>query len=231
MKDDIKHHIEQGKFFFKAANYKKAETHLKKALKIKKGLADVNNLLGLVSHEKGKFGEAIKYFEAALKTNPRYTEAMLNLSILYNDIGDYDKAKKLVSKSRKESKKTKTAMDPFIRSKLANKHAEVGDWYKGIGHFDHAAVEYDKALDLEGKYVDIRTKKAICLRESGNNADALKELRKAIKDNPKFIDAHIQLGVTHYAQNKKTQARKVWTEASKKFPRNKTLKMYLQCTK
>lgn len=230
MQDELKTNIEQGKFYFRAQNYKKAREYFDLALKKKKDLADVNNYMGLVEHQEGSFSDAINHFERALKTNPRYTEALLNLSILYNDMGDYDKAKKLVARSRKESKKTKTAMDPFIRSKLANKHAEVGDWYKGIGCYSEAVDEYEKALSLEDKYVDIRTKKAICLREAGDSKEALKELRKALKDNPKFLDAYIQMGVTYYADGSKAQARKVWKEASQKFPRNKTLKMYLRCS-
>lgn len=228
MNDELKHNIEQGKFYFRAQNYKSAEKYLTEALAKKKDLADVNNMMGLIAHQDGSFSDAIKYFERALKTNPRYTEALMNLSILYNDMGEYEKAKKLVARSRREAKKSKTAMDPFIRSKLANKHAEVGDWYRGIGGYEQAAEEYQKALDLEDKYVDIRTKKAICLREAGNVKDATKELKQAIKDNPKFLDAHIQLGVTFYADGKKAQARKTWKEASAKFPRDKTLKMYLK---
>lgn len=228
MKDDIKHNIEQGKFFFRAQNYNKASDFFSEALQQKKDLADVNNYMGLIQHEQGNFSEAIKYFERALKTNPRYTEALLNLSILYNDMGDYDKAKKLVARSKKEALKTKTAMDPFIRAKLANKHAEVGDWYRGIGGYEHAVEEYSKALSLEEKYADIRTKKAICLRESGKTKDAINELKVAIKDNAKFLDAYVQLGVTYYTDGNKTLARKTWQTAEKLFPKNKTIKMYLR---
>jgi len=228
MKDDIKHNIEQGKFFFRAQNYNKALEFFSEALDQKKDLADVNNFMGLIQHEQGNFSEAIKYFERALKTNSRYTEALLNLSILYNDMGEYDKAKKLVARSKKDSKKTKTAMDPFIRAKLANKHAEVGDWYHGIGAYKQAVDEYQKALELEEKYADIRTKKAVCLREAGKNKDAINELKQALRDNNKFLDAYVQLGVTYYTDGNKTLARKVWKEAETKFPKNKTLKMYLR---
>ena len=228
MKDDIKYTIDEAKYFFKMENFRKAENLFKKVIAQKKEFADVHNYMGLISHEKGRFDEAIKHFEKALKINPRYTEALLNLSILYNDMGDYDKAKKLVEKSRKESKKTKTAMDPFIRSKLANKHSEVGDWYHGVGAFEQAVEEYKKALGLEPKYADIRTKMAVCHREQESFDAAILELKQAIKDNKKYIDAYVQLGVTQYAAGKKPTAKKTWREAAKLFPRNKTLKMYLK---
>lgn len=230
MKDEIKNTVEQAKYFFQAQNFHKAEDLFKKVLASKKEFADVYNYLGLISHEKGRYDEAITYFEKALAKNPRYTEALLNLSILYNDMGEYNKAKKLVEQSRKDSKKTKTAMDPFIRSKLANKHAEVGDWYRGVGGFEQAIEEYKKALELEPKYSDIRTKKAICYRELGNHKSALEELKTAVKDNIRRADAHVQLGVTYYAMGKKADATKTWKAAQKRFPRHKELEMYLRFT-
>jgi tetratricopeptide (TPR) repeat protein len=222
--------IEEGKFFYTSNKLKKAEGLFKKVVAENDGFADVHNYLGLIAHADGRYGEAIKAFKKALKANPRYTEAMLNLSILYNDLGQYENAKKLVNKTRKDARKKKTSMDPFIRSKLANKHAEVGDWYHGVGAYSEAVKEYQKALDLENRYVDIRTKLAVCHREKGNKELALDELKKAVKDGAKYTDAHIQLGVTYYALGKKTEARRVWRAASKKFPSNKTIKMYLRFT-
>lgn len=227
---DIAQMIEEAKFFFHSHKFNKAEELFKKVIAQRKEFADIHNYLGLIAHEEGRYGEAIKHFKDALKINSRYTEAMLNLSILYNDVGDYDNAKKLVVRSRKDARATKRAMDPFIRSKLANKHAEVADWYHGIGAFKEAIIEYKKALDLEDTYADIRTKMAVCLREKGDLKGALSELKKAVKTNNKCADAHVQLGVTYYAIGKKADARKVWKGASKKFPPNKSLKMYLKFT-
>jgi len=230
MKDDVRAQVEQGKFLFNTQQYKKAEDIFTKLIEKKKAFADVYNLMGLIAHQDGRFGEAISHFEQALKINSRYTEALLNLAILYNDLSEYDKAKKLVERSRKDSKKTKTAIDPFIRSKLANKHAEVGDWYRGVGAFKQASEEYRKALEMEDKYVDIRTKLAVCLREEGQKPKAADELKQAIKDNPDYPEAQVQLGVTLYAMGKTADARTAWKHAAKKFPSNETVKMYLSFT-
>ncbi|MCP5464095.1 MAG: tetratricopeptide repeat protein [Deltaproteobacteria bacterium] len=227
---DVSSLISEAKYLFKAQKYQKAEELFKQVVAQKKDFADVYNCLGLIAHEEGRYGEAMKHFKKALKINPRYTEAMLNLSILYNDLGDFQNAKKLVSKSRRDARSTKAAMDPFIRSKLANKHAEVADWYHGVGAYAEAIEEYQKALGLEAKYVDLHTKMAVCLREKGDLKKALDELKKAIRKNTNFPDAHVQLGVTYYALGKKAEARKTWKAAAKKFPKNTAVKMYLRCT-
>lgn len=227
---DIQSLIDEGKFFFKSQKYKKAEELFKKVIDENPDFADVHNYLGLIAHEDGCFGEAIDHFKKALAINPRYTEAMLNLTILYNDIGDYESAKKLVTLSRKDAKSTKAAMDPFIRSKLANKHAEIADWYHGVGAYGEAIKEYQKALDLEGRYADIRTKMAVCLREQKDLKGALEQLKQAVQTSKRCASAHIQMGVTYYAMGKKADAVKTWKGASKIFPRNKTIKMYLRFT-
>lgn len=220
--------IVEGKYLLKSQKYRRAEEIFNEVLKTKKDLADVWNCMGLISHQEGRFGEAVKHFNKALKINPRYTEAMLNLSILYNDLGENNEAKKLVKKSRKEANSKKTAMDPFIRSKLANKHAEVADWYQGVGAYKEAIEEYKKALDLEPNYADIRTKMGVSMREMGKKADALKEFRKAIKAPRKIVDAYVQLGVTYYSMGKKPEAKRSWKQGLTKFPGNKTIKMYLK---
>lgn len=219
--------VEQGKVFYLNQNYKKAEACFKRAVEDHHEFADVYNFLGLIAHDQGRYVEAIHFFEKALKINPRYTEALLNLSILYNDTGDYEKAKKLVKRSRADAKKGPAAIDPFICSKLANKHADVGDLYHGVGAFEMAVREYKKALELEERYADIRTKLAVCLRELGRKADALAELKKAIQYSPEYADAQVQLGITLYSMGKVTDARKTWKAAVRKFPGNKSIRMYL----
>ncbi|MBF0105426.1 MAG: tetratricopeptide repeat protein [Deltaproteobacteria bacterium] len=229
--DNIPSMIEEAKFFFHSQKYAKAEELFKKVVAQRKEFADIHNFLGLIAHEEGRYSEAVKCFTQALKINPRYTEAMLNLSILYNDLGQHDNAKKLVSQSRKDAQaKKRAAMDPFIRSKLANKHADVADWYKGVGLFKEAVDEYKRALYLEEGYADIRTRMGVCLREMGDTKGAIEELKKAVSTRDKCVDAHIQLGITKYALGKRQEARKVWQDASKKFPSNTIIKMYCKLT-
>ena len=53
------------------------------------GFADVHNMLGVIHHDQGDLPRAQEQFEAALRINPNYTEAILNLTVTYNEIGRY----------------------------------------------------------------------------------------------------------------------------------------------
>src|SRR3989338_8909357 len=100
MEPDIRYLIEQGKIFFKNQAYKKAESIFLRLLSNRHEFADICNMLGVIYHQTSQFGKAISYFQKALKINPNYTEALLNLSVLYNDLGDYKQAKALLAKSK-----------------------------------------------------------------------------------------------------------------------------------
>lgn len=227
--DEIRNLFNEGKRAFQLQQFERAQKYFLELVEKDAHFADVYNMLGVINHNSGQFNDAVEYFERALKLNPKYTEALLNLAVLYNDLGEYQKARKLYNKVQLKSKEHKgSKMDPFIRAKLANQHADVGDVYEGIGFYKEAAEEYKKALKLAPSFHDIRCKLAICLREQRKFADATRELKKAIKDNPKYHYAQIQLGVTQYASGKTEEALKLWKNVLKKVPNHPGAQMYLR---
>lgn len=229
MEADIRYLIEQGKEFFKSQAYKKAEAIFLKIISAKKEYADVYNMLGIINHQGGQLSQAIDYFKKALKINPHYKEALLNLSVLYNDIGEYKQAKLLLTRSKKEDlKDAKEKIDPYIKGKLANKHAEVGNTYRGFGLYAQAVNEFKKACELAPHFYDLHNKLGICLREDGKKKEALEEFRLIIKKQPKYLDAQIQLGVTLYACGEKTKARQIWQKIAKENPYHAMARMYLK---
>ncbi len=218
-----------GKRFFEKKDYDRAEKCFVALLRTHRNFADVYNMLGVIYHINGQFSRAIECFESATKINPQYTEALLNLAVLYNDLGQYKKASALYKKVHPpEARKKREKVDPFIKNKLANKHAELGDIYEGIGLYPEAIREFEQALQLRPKFLDIRTKLAICLREEGRHREAIKIFTEVLKTNEKYSQARVQLGITHYALGEKTKAIKVWKEAVKLDPENGSAKMYLK---
>lgn len=230
MEPDIRYWIDQGKEFFKSKAYKKAETIFLKIIASRYEFADIYNMLGIIYHQTGQFNDAIASFKKALSINLNYTEAMLNLSVLYNDMGEYKLSRELVNKFKKEAKRTKSDIDPYVKGKLANKHAEVGDLYRGAGLYGKAAQEYSKALELAAHFHDIRNKLGICLREEGKKEAALKEFQRIIKEKPEYVDASIQQGITLYTLNKKEEARKIWKKLAATYPQHQLVKTYLRLT-
>jgi tetratricopeptide (TPR) repeat protein len=227
--DETRNLFTEGKKAFQMHQYDRAQKAFSRLIQKTPYFADVYNMLGVIHHNAGQFSDATGYFEKALKINPKYTEALLNLAVLYNDLGEYKKARKLYDKVQAKSREHKgSKMDPFIRAKIANRHAEVGDIYEGIGFYKEAVEEYKKALHLGPTFHDIRCKLAICLREQGKHADSVSEFKKVLKANPKYYYAMVQLGVTLYAAGKTKAAIEQWNKVLKAKPDHDGAKMYLR---
>lgn len=230
MKFSDRDSFEIGKRHFEGKNYGKAETILRAIIKGNKGYADVFHMLGVICHNAGRFTEAIQCFNKARKINPNYVEATLNLAVLYNDLGQYSKAKALYAYLQ-DNGQEKKRVDVVMKGKLSNMHAMMGDTYRGIGFDAEAIEEYQKALGINPHYADIRTKLGIALREKGQYKDAIGEFKQALKDKSHYLEAQLQLGLTEYARGEKAAAKREWQAVLRKFPQNLQAQAYLRLLK
>lgn len=224
----IKEMITIGKQYFDNKEFSKAEQYLQDVLGQGARYADVLNMLGVIAHAQGKFASAIDCFKKALDINPRYTEAILNLAVLYNDLGQYEEAKKLYGSLKKQTTKAFGQIEPVLRGKLSNLHADIGDIYRSIGLHKYAIDEYRKALELNPDYFDIRTKLGQALREEGRLNDSLKELKRVLDSDSSYCPALIQQGITLYTMNRTSDAKRAWNSALEKDADNKYAQMYLR---
>ncbi len=219
--------IQIGKQAFAEEDFNKAADCFELVMSQGRRYADVLNMMGVIYHHRGEFNQAIEVLKEAIRLNPDYVEARLNLAVLYNDLGDYADARKLYRGLSRNGKELKLKGDPLVDGQLSNQHAGVGDMYQRLGRYDEAIEEYEKALALGPRFADIRTRLGITLREANDLKGSIRELRRACKDQPKFLDARIQLGVSLYANGKPQEARKEWQAVLKKDPENSKGLMYL----
>ena len=216
---------------YEKENFAEAEKLLEALAAEAPFFADVFNKLGVIYHQRGAFGRAAKAFEKALDLNPRYTEAALNLAVTYNNLGRYEKASAAFSSAARFTETGTGALDPFIRGKLANQHADLGDIYFDLGLHAEAVAEYRRAVDLGPRFADLRTKLAVALRERGDYETALEEFQEALKVNPKYVPAYLHLGMTYYMRGLVERAERVWKTALKASPGDKSVQVYLEFLK
>jgi len=231
MDDQLRQLMHLAREHYDAGEYDKAEPQLLQIVRDHRGFADMHNMLGVIHHAHTRFQEAQQMFEEALRINPNYTEAALNLAVTYNDLGKYREAREVYARAIANSRSQPRQMDPFARGKIANMHARTADAYAGLGMYPEALEEYRKALDLCPTFVDIRTKLASTLRDSGEKEAALHEYLAAKKQSPKYLPARIHLGVTYYSLGRREEARVEWESVLSEDPGNKSCKMYLDILK
>ena len=211
--------------------YDKAEPLLHQVIREHRGFADMFNMLGVILHGQGRFTHAQEMFEEALKINPNYTEAALNLAVTYNDLGKYQAARDVYARAIANTRAAPSHLDPFARGKIANMHARTADAYVGVGLNDEAAREYRRALELCPSFIDIRTKLASTLRDMGDKDGAVTEYLMVKEQAPTFVPARVNLGVTLYSLGRKDEARTEWESVLAEDPTNKSCRMYLDILK
>ncbi|MDD5309586.1 MAG: tetratricopeptide repeat protein [Deltaproteobacteria bacterium] len=227
MDNETLHRLERGREHYANREYDKAEPYLLKVAEAETGFADVMNMLGVIYHDKGQVATAQEYFENAVRLNPRYTEAALNLAVTYNEQGMYTKARAIYDHVSSLHPRADTEIEPFARGKLANMHAELGRAYAELGIVDKAADQYREALILCPDFADIRTRLGQTLKDAGRLEEAVAELEKVKATKPGYVPARISLGVAEFARGDKRAARQEWAAVLALDPENKTANMYL----
>lgn len=229
MNDRLRQLMALGREHYLAGDYDQAERCLSEVLREHDGFADLSNMLGVICHSQGRFEEAEKHFERALDINPSYTEAALNLSVTYNDRGKYQEARTVYTQAMNNSYDGETqSLDPFARGKIANMHAALGEAYTGLGLYDSAVRELERALDLCPGFVDLRTRLGNVYRDVGRYEDALAEFRQVKKTKPDYIPARLALGVTLYSLGRREEAVSEWQEVVSIAPSDRRAAIYLR---
>jgi len=193
--------------------------------------ADVCNRLGQIYYQKGEYTRAREFLERAVRLNPDYTEASLNLAVTLNEMKQYGRAKEVIEQAQLRATRKRTALEPFIAGKLANKHMEIGDIYRELGMFVESIDEYRKALNISPGFPDIQVKLAVTLREIGMTDEALDILTRATEHRPDYLDARIQLGITYFSRGFLDRAKEQWELVLKTDPSHTKALMYMSFLK
>ena len=217
-----------GREHYQKRAFDRAEDALRQVLEHDDGLADVHDMLGIISHSRGNFAQAEHHFERALAINPSYTEAALNLAVTYNDRGKYEAARETYARIKGTPVGTLQALDPFARGKIANMHAEVGQAYADAGLVREAIEEYEKAVALCPDFVDLRTRLGSLFRESNDLGRAREQYEAAVEARPSYVPARMQLGVTLLALGDSNGAYDQWSKVLDVEPQNARARMYLR---
>jgi tetratricopeptide (TPR) repeat protein len=227
MDERVRETLNRGREHYAAREYDRAEHFLSELAREQIAYADVYDMLGVIYHQQGRMTDAEAMFKEALRINPSYTEAALNLAVTLNDLGKYREAKDIYQRAMSASRSAPRNLDPFAKGKIANMHADIGAAYHGVGLYEDAVREYERALALCPKFVDIRTKLGTTFREMGNVAAAIREFERVKAENPKFPGGRLHLGLSYYAQGRRTEAAAEWQQVLAMAPDNKSAQMYL----
>lgn len=208
--------------------YDRAEPLLREVIAQHPGSAEMFNMLGVILHHKDHFAEAREMFAQALHLNPAYTEAALNLAVVFGDMGQYQEAQRAYKQAMAQTQGQPQFLDQYARGKLANMHAATAEAYRELGLRQEAIAELSRALKLCPTFADLHCQLAMVLSETGDREQALSHYAEALVHNPGYVQACIQLGAELYALGRRDEARAAWERALQMEPDNRRLPVYLK---
>jgi tetratricopeptide (TPR) repeat protein len=212
-------------------NYVKAETLINDKIKKEPLNAEGYYLMGVCKYFQGQLAPSVDSLKKALELDPHHTDASICLSVLYNDIGKYEEAKRTFEQANHSVTFKKSGADFEVDRKFAVKHFEIADLYFRYRRYDEAIEEYTKALLLDPTALSTRIRRAKAYAKKGFLSRAMQELQQIKAEAPHYIPARIQLGLLHYSQGNLLDAELDWESILKIDPNQKEALAYLEMAK
>ncbi len=212
-------------------DYNQAEPLIRKKLQSEPNRPDAYYFLGVMYYFQGQIGLAVENLKKALSFNSKHTDAAICLSVLYNDIGKYDDAKKVFEQANQSIAHKQTGDDLKIDRKFAVKHLELADLYFRYRRYDEAIEEYSKAARLDLSNLEIRIRRAKAYAKKGFFTRSMQDLQQLKHEHPYFMPARIQLGLLHFSQGNVLDAELEWETILELDPKNREAQSYLGMAK
>lgn len=160
-----------------------SQVFLEKVIKEKPGMASAYFYLGTLHEMEGTIEKAIHYFrEMVSRKKKQSSPEFKNFEALFRE-GYLEEA---LSELKKIA---------VLDLDLAASNIHLGIRYFEEGNWKKALVYFEQAVTSNSTYPDAFYWKAMAKIQIGKKTDAVKDLQDAIDLNPKYADAHYQLGM------------------------------------
>ena len=137
---------------------------------------------GFALHQHGKLDEALFFYEAVLKADPKNFDALHLLGVIAHQRHDHAAAMSLLDRAIKHKP----------RSALA--HLNRGNTLKELGDLQRAVADYEQAIAIQPGYAEAYFNLGIALQEFQQPDRALVCYREAVGLKPDFAEAYFALG-------------------------------------
>ena len=220
-------HLKQAEQAFHARDFEKAEKLIILSLQ-KEKTPQAYYLLGQLYYEKNQFSHAIAAFKKTLVLDPHFVDASISLSVIYNDLGHYEEGGFIFNRALRSVETHDKGTDPFLNDQLSAKHVELAEAYMKFLRYAEAETQLKSALKLKPNDPDALLHLAKVLFKQGKKEEALVILRNLKKEQPKFIQARIALGLLSYSMGHVLQAVEEWERVVEIEPNQEQALAYLK---
>lgn len=209
-------------------NFVEAERLIRDRLQKQPSDPESHYLLGVLHYFQGEINQTVESLKKTLSLDPKHTDAAVCLSVLYNDIGKYEDAKKTFEQANQSVIHNRLGDHAEIDRKFSVKHLELADLYYRYRRYDEAIEEYTKAARLDPAAIEIRIRRAKAYAKKGFLTRSLQELQQLKSEYPHSVTTRIQIGLLHYSQGNLLDAELEWENVLAIDSENKEAQAYIQ---
>ena len=224
--------LDEAREAFIDGKYAEAETLLQQPTLQNSNNPEVYQMLATISYNRGQFNKAIKIFKKALMIDPSYTDAAVGLSIILNDLGKYEEAKKVFEDAQTLIDKKKTVYSVqnlnSVDEKIAQKHLELAQLYMQHKRYTAALEQFKMAQNLTQKKSEIIVQMSDCYVEAGQSQQAIQILKSCLQNNSKQVLPRLKLGLILYNSHMIAEAVDQWETVIRLDPKNDEAHRYLK---
>ena len=199
-----------GSVYLKQENNEAARKNFLRATTLHAGYPDTIpnawNNLGLLATREGRTGEALQYFEQALKLSPNHIVALDNLGNAYRQLHRWSEAHQVLEKAVSLSPE-----DPDAAYSLGMVFAQTNDT-------EHAFQYLQRALQYRPAYPEALNNLGILYLRTDQQARAIASFRESIRVAPVFDQSYLNLARVLVLQGDHAQATAVLLELLKQHP-------------
>lgn len=142
------------------------------------------NLSGICCYRLGQFERAIDQYKKAIKLNPNFTDARINLGVVYKILGNYEQAINEYHKVIDSNPEEFRALN------------NIGNLFLEKGDSKSAKQWFKQALSLKPSASDVLNNLGLVYKAENQLKMAEKYFLKAIKENKKSYEPALNLGIT-----------------------------------
>lgn len=162
--------------------------YLNQALALDPGHYQSYNLLGLAYFKKKNYVDAASAFEKCLELKPDVSEVHVNLGVIYEELGEKDKAE--------EEYKKASAIDGN-----PNAGFNLAKFYYGQNKLDQALDYVRESIQKKNGPAAAYNLQGVILNQMGRYAEALESFQYALRLSPNDLSLNVNLGIA-YINNK-----------------------------
>lgn len=219
--------IDRGVAAWERDDYAAALADFRAVIEDHPGFPDVRNKAGLCLAMLGHMEKALDELDAAVEIAPDYAEAHLNRAIVLNSLGRFEEAREAFTRAGELDRRDSGRILSDLGNRIAINHAKLGDLYMQAERYHEAARQFEHALDVRPRFLDIRTKLAVALIELDQLTRARQELEAILEKNDGFTGARLRLGVVKKRQGDREGAIREWERCMEEDPRDLRVRAYL----